>query len=125
MYRAYKGRLREAECYRNTEASRILFRARTNSMELNDRYRHDKGENKSTICRIYKVKVKDLTNFILRCEEIERRVGLTGELEGTCEKETLGKMLFKGESVEEVGDMLYEKWNERRGKIVRVTEGKE
>ena len=33
-------------------------------------------------------------------------------------KRNIGKKLFKGEKVIEVGDMLYEMWKERRGKIV-------
>ena len=86
MYRAYKEKVREAQCYGNTEASKILFRARTNSMELNDRYRHDKIETRrSTICRICKKETEDLTHFILRCEGIERReIEMIKELEGRC-----------------------------------------
>ena len=121
MYRSFKGKLREADCYGNTEASKILFRARTNSMELNDKYRHDKGEiRRSTTCRICKVEMEDLTHFILRCEGLERRrTEIVRELEGRCERETLGKMLFEGERVVEVGEMIYEMWKERRSKIVR------
>ena len=73
----------------------------------------------TTICKICKVEVEDLTYFMLRCIGLERRrMEIVRELEGRCERETLGKMLFKGEKVVEVGDMLYEMWNERRSKIV-------
>ena len=81
-----------------------IVQSKDNSMELNDRYRHDKIETRrSTICRICKKETEDLTHFILKCEGIERRdIGMIKELEGRCEKETLGKMLFKGEKVKEV-----------------------
>ena len=120
MFRAYKAKVREAQYYGNTEASKISFRSRTNSMELNDRYSYDKGViRKTTTCKICKVEVEDLTYFMLRCIGLERRrMEIVRELEGRCERETLGKMLFKGEKVVEVGDMLYEMWNERRSKIV-------
>ena len=31
---------------------------------------------------------------------------------------TLGKMLFKGERVKEVGEMIYAMWKERKGKKI-------
>ena len=120
IYKANKKEVREAQCYGNTEASKILFRARTNTMDLSDRYRHDKIENRrSTICRLCKKETEDLTHFLLKCEEIKRRdTEMIKELEGRCEKETLGKMLFKGERVKEVGEMIYAMWKERKGKKI-------
>ena len=44
IYRNWKKEIREERFYDNSEASTILFRARANSLKLNDRKRHGGGD---------------------------------------------------------------------------------
>ena len=64
--------MKEERFYRNGEESRLIFRARSNTLALNDRFRHDKGEVKrDRNCSICTIEYEDLGHFILRCEKLE------------------------------------------------------
>ena len=52
IYRNWKTGIREERCYDNTEQSTILFRARANSLKLNDRKRFGGGDTTCEICGI-------------------------------------------------------------------------
>ena len=62
IYRNYKQEVKQEFFYNNGEASRLLFRARSNTMALNDRLKHDRGGNRRntgcTICGAEYVKFR-------------------------------------------------------------------
>ena len=127
IYRTYKEAMREETFYKNGEASRLIFRARTNTMALNDRFRHDRGDiRRCTNCSICAVEYEDLGHFLLRCERLdgERDRVLLREMRGRNDTETLGNLLFGGGRWEEVGRMLCRMWRARKCWMNRLgTEG--
>ena len=66
VYRERKINIKEETCYDNKPESIIWFKARTNSLPLNDRKRHTSGE---TGCQMCGEEVEDLTHFLLFCRE--------------------------------------------------------
>ena len=113
IYRNWKRRIREERCYDNTEASIILFGARSNTLRLKNRKRHGGGD---TTCDLCGVEMEDLGHFLLRCHKLEgkRRRELFGSLNrGDNEIE----LLFSGERIQEVKDMLGKMWREREIRI--------
>ena len=114
--------MKEERFYRNGEESRLIFRARSNTLALNDRFRHDKGEVKrDTKCSICTTEYEDLGHFILRCEKLEneRDRFLLRDMGGTDEKATLGNLLFRGD-MERVGVMLRRMWRARKYWVNRL-----
>ena len=116
IYREWKKKIREETFYDNTEGSTILFRARANSMRLNYNRRHTGGD---TTCEICGEGQEDLEHFILKCSKLEgkRMVELLGD-RGREEKEIIGELLFSGERIQDVKDMLGRMWRERENRIM-------
>ena len=116
IYREWKKKIREEIFYDNTEGSTILFRARANSMRLNYNRRHTGGD---TTCEICGEGQEDLEHFILKCSKLEgkRMVELLGD-RGREEKEIIGELLFSGERIQDVKDMLGRMWRERENRIM-------
>ena len=99
IYRNYKLEIKEEKFYNNGEASRLLFRARSNTMALNDRFRHDKGGNRrNTGCSLCGAEYENLEHFILKCDKLEgdRNRDLIRKARGADDGETLGNLLFRG-----------------------------
>ena len=67
MYQSAKNNIKEETIYDNTPASVVLFQARTNSLPLEDRKRH---ESKETTCRLCGEETEDLGHFILICTKL-------------------------------------------------------
>ena len=67
MYQSAKNNIKEETIYDNTPASVVLFQARTNSLPLEDRKRH---ESKETTCRLCGEETEDLGHFILSCTKL-------------------------------------------------------
>ena len=111
--------MKEERLYRNDGPSVYLFRARANVMGLNDFNRHHRDEvRRVTVCGICGEEDEDLGHFMLRCEGIsERDERLVERMRGVDEVETLGKLLFTGGCVKEVGMMIYQMWGERSFKM--------
>ena len=99
----------------------------TNTMALNDRFRHDRGAiRRCTNCSICAVEYEDLGHFLLRCERLngERDARLIAEARGIDDKETIGNILFRGGRMGEVGRMICRMWRARKCWINRLgTEG--
>ena len=67
MYQSAKNNIKEETIYDNTPASVVLFQARTNSLPLEDRKRH---ESKESTCRLCGEETEDLGHFILSCTKL-------------------------------------------------------
>ena len=117
IYRNWKTGIREERCYDNTEQSTIQFRARANSLQLNDRKRFGGGD---TTCELCGIGEEDLGHFLLRCQKLEgkRRRDLLGDRNRE-ENIIIGELLFSGEKIQEVKEMLGRMWRER-GYIMRM-----
>ena len=127
IYRECKQEIKEEIIYNNGEASRLLFRARSNTMALNDRFRHDKGENKRhTGCPICGAEYENLEHFVLHCPKLdsEREGELIRDMRGEGDKDTLCNLLFRGGRLGEVGVMIQKMWRVRKYWVNRkVLEG--
>ena len=127
IYRECKQETKEEIIYNNGEASRLLFRARSNTMALNDRFRHDKGENKRhTGCPICGAEYENLEHFVLHCPKLdsEREGELIRDMRGEGDKDTLCNLLFRGGRLGEVGVMIQKMWRVRKYWVNRkVLEG--
>ena len=127
IYRECKQETKEEIIYNNGEASRLLFRARSNTMALNDRFRHDKGENKrNTGCPICGAEYENLEHFVLRCPKLdsEREGELIRNMRGEGDKDILCNLLFRGGRLGEVGVMIQKMWRVRKYWVNRkVLEG--
>ena len=64
LYRKFKGKLKEENIYSNNYGSVLLFKCRTNTLNLNDRNRFVGG---STECPGCKCSREDLLHFLLEC----------------------------------------------------------
>ena len=72
IYRNYKLEIKEERFYNNGEASRLLFRARSNTMALNDRFRHDRGGNRrNTGCTLCGADYENFEHFIFTMRRIQ------------------------------------------------------
>ena len=117
IYRRYKEGVKEENIYRNDGPSVSLYRARDNVMGLNDFNRHQREEiRRETLCGICGEEVEDLCHFVLRCKGLEERdEAMVERMRGVNEEETLGRLLFTGGHVKDVGMMIFRMWG--RGPI--------
>ena len=115
MYFMNKKEIKEENIYDNTFKSRLLFRCRTNSLQLNWRKRFNGGEEKCEVC--LQGESETLQHFLLYCEGLKDiRTKYTITTDTTLEK----VLLFNPESEEEIEKYsLYvdELWKERKRKI--------
>ena len=78
LYCKYKKKILDEKIYDNRLSSTILFNARTNMLDLNDRKRHEgkkkKGSKKNkgkTKCELCDCEYEDIYHFILRCRKLK------------------------------------------------------
>ena len=117
IYRQYRDEIKE-RFYFNNKADMLLFRMRTNTLNLNDRNRF-KGENIS--CVMCGAEKEDIVHFVVECCKLqEYRNGIL-KLQHPQEENSLelvGEVLF--------GDISYQRellemWVERRNRVERAS----
>ncbi len=64
LYRQSKQKIEDEGIYDNSYASDLLFRCRTNTLQLNDRKRHQQEDTKCPMCEH---NYEDLEHFLLIC----------------------------------------------------------
>ena len=75
MYQSCKKEIKEETVYDNTPASTILFRARTNTLPINERRKH---VNENTSCELCGAEVETIKHFLLFCPALtETRRSIT------------------------------------------------
>ena len=124
VYKKYKKKVEEENCYDNSKDSELLFKARANVLVLEDLKRHKKENTDCKICNMGER--EDLGHFVLRCEKLEWVRNRRLFTEGT-EVDRLGRLLFEKEKIEEVKRMLGKMWKERgfQKKIYELREERE
>merc|ERR1711874_909940 len=68
IYRKNKKRIQDEKIYNNTKASELIFRARSNTLNLNIDNRHRGG---STTCDLCNIGEEDMQHFLLECGRLE------------------------------------------------------
>lgn len=121
VYSLFKSNINsEEQLYDNTPASIILYMARTNNLNLNDRKRH---RNEDTSCSMCGAAVEDLQHFLLRCPAYasQRRAvpALQQPYPEDC-RHTLGLALFT--NAEQVKEPLYQMWRKREKTPTSITD---
>ena len=64
IYSKFKTTIKEEKFYDNKPSSIILYKARTNNLNLNDRNRHKNGDTKCIMCNY---ELENLNHFLLQC----------------------------------------------------------
>ena len=69
IYREFKKEIKEEKCYDNRPESKLLFLARTNSLDLNTENRHKKEiEEQDTSCTLCGNENEDIIHFMIDCK---------------------------------------------------------
>ena len=71
-YRRGKKKIGYDKCYRNTQSSKLLARARTNTLQVEE-YVHRRDRNHNRICKLCRLEEEDLKHFMLRCPKLRSK----------------------------------------------------
>ena len=111
----------EEKLYNNRPESVVYFRARTNTLNLNDRRRFGGGVTKCDVCDCDK---EDLIHFILWCtgySDLREREPLLQQPYIEDEEHLVGQLLFEKEKSGKIKELLYKSW--KRREFIRTTQG--
>ena len=130
LYRKFKKEMKEEAIYDNRYSTKLLFWARSNSLDLNDgpRNRGEGAREEDKICTMCGAEKEDVEHFVLRCRNLfyRRDEELTERLKGENDEETLGNLMFKtvGKDLEALKEMLQKLWDTRKT-LLSAAEGGE
>ena len=114
IYRRFKTDICEEDIYNNRPSSRILNKARTNTLQLNDRNRHVNKETHCMVCGdVYKK--EDIYHFLLHCEKYKAERQHLPDLQQPYiadEDRIIGILLFDRVNIEKK-ETLYLMWKRR------------
>ena len=100
IYRRWKTEVKEEE-YFNDTASSFLFKLRSNTVNLNDRNRHQGGNTECTLCGENN---EDLVHFVVDCVVLQSERNKILKLQRPQEEnreKLVGEVLFKGRGNEQ------------------------
>ena len=117
MYREWRKEIGNQErIYDNRQSSMLLFKCRTNTLNLNDRKRF---QEESTECKLCGYEKEDLRHFLLWCPSYvlprEKNEALHQPYEEN-EENIIGKLLF-GNNIKKNKETIYECWKIREAKL--------
>ena len=124
IYRQFKLEIKEEKFYDNSDASKYLFQARSNSLQLNTRNRHTGGDTKCELCNNEN---EDLIHFLINCEGLEhkRNKAIIEENKNQSKEIMAGNILFRKGNKEEIKAMIQAMWNFRTRKKIEKEKEKE
>ncbi len=106
VYRAWKTKIKEAQCYDNRPSSIIQYKARANCLPLHDRKRHT---NENTTCNICQAENETLIHFLLHRPAYQTERSKAHELQQPYEEnpeQIIGTSLFSEKCIEDKNDIL-------------------
>ena len=71
-YRRGKNKIGYDNCYINTQSAKLLARARTNTLQVEE-YIHRRDRNHNKICKLCRLEEEDLKHFMLRCPKLKNK----------------------------------------------------
>ena len=117
IYHEKKKEIKQEKIYDNRWSSVLLFRARANILDLNDRQRFNQG-HKDTSCKLCGEEYEDLTHFLIKCKGLEeqRNTQIILKNKGSNDEDTVGNVLFdiEEQDLEKTKKMLQRMWNKRK-----------
>ena len=120
IYKQWKSEISEETIYDNTYASVILFKARSNSLNLNNIKRHNGGCVNCYSCQNLE---EDLIHFLLFCPDYRDIRSGSRELQQPYKEnlsEVAGNFLFNHENIENKKEILYCMWKKRARKVKEI-----
>ena len=120
IYRKYKLHIEEDQIYDNTQASTILYQARTNTLQLSDRNRFGK---ESTACKLCKAEIEDLEHFLLHCQtlnNVRQEINILQQPYIEDRDKIMMDFLFNQEEMEARKEGLYQMWKCRGRKLREI-----
>ena len=114
IYRMMKQGIEDEDIYDNNYESVLWFKARTNTLLLEDRKRFSGG---SVICKVCSADMEDITHFLLECCRYDIPRGRMVELQKPYienKDEILGNFLFRKENITLKKKYISEIWKIRR-----------
>ena len=113
IYSRKKREIKDERIYYNNRASELLFRARSNTLDLNTDKRH-RGE--SELCDLCERGTENMKHFILECCRLEdmRDQQIMTKYWKADKDEMIGDMLFDRKETEKVGKMLERMYSKRK-----------
>ena len=120
IYRKYKLHIEEDQIYDNTQASTILYQARTNTLQLSDRNRFGK---ESTACKLCKAEIEDLEHFLLHCQtlnNVRQEINTLQQPYIEDHDKIMMDFLFNQEEMEARKEGLYQMWKCRGRKLREI-----
>ena len=113
IYSRKKREIKDERIYYNNRASELLFRARSNTLDLNTDKRH-RGE--SELCDLCERGTENMKHFILECCRLEdmRDQQIMTKYWKADKDEIIGDMLFDRKETEKVGKMLERMYSKRK-----------
>ncbi len=113
MYREWRNEIgKQKGVYDNKQASVLLFKCRTNTLNINDRRRF---KEEGTECQVCGNEKEDLPHFILWCpayEEPRKKNKILQQPYEDDQEKNIGKFLFE-ENIREAKETLYQFWKIR------------
>ena len=119
MYTQYKGNIEEVDIYDNRPSSTILFGARTNTLQLNDRNRHRNKEIHCEACGNLEQK-EDVYHFMLHCPAYFKERSTIQQLQQPYiedKNQIPGKFLFEKAYIDKKKEELYQLWRARQRRL--------
>ena len=121
IYKKIKNDFGEEEIYDNRPSSTILYKARSNTLQLNDRNRHT---NKEIHCLVCDTDDKeDIYHFMLHCTAYKEQRSQSIHLQQPyleSDQNTVGQFLFDKENIEEKKELLFTIWKIRQHEMKRI-----
>ena len=122
IYRIWRKEIKEEKVYDNRYSSVVLFKARSNTLPLNDRNRHIGGSTKCTLCDGQK---EDLHHFLLECPQLSDIRVKSLILQQPHEEDKvniIGNFLFENTEIEKKKEVLENLWKKRQIRIKEIND---
>ena len=114
-YRRGKNKIGYDNCYINTQGSKLLARARTNTLQVEE-FIHRRDRNHEKICRLCMLEEEDLKHFMLRCPRLRsrRNNSMLRKWYNVDKDQQLINILFNEQDFDKVRKMTKAMWNLRK-----------
>ena len=114
-YRRGKKKIGYDNCYINTQSAKLLARARTNTLQVEE-YIHRRDRNHNKMCRLCGIEEEDLRHFLISCPRLRSRRNreLMRKWDNEDKDQQLVNILYNEKDYDKVRKMVKAIWNLRK-----------